>query len=97
MRFFRSPKWLIGGGIVLAGLIVGAVYLFHSPAKEISRAEFEGLMQTKALSGAHVTPTPYAGIYQVEGKRHIGEKSNKVYLTTHLDEAQLKMLFDRHR
>jgi cell division protease FtsH len=81
--------------VALAGLIVGAVFLFHSPAKEITRAEFECLMQTKALKQAQVTPTPYAGIYQVEGKRQLGAKRDDIYLTTHLDEAQLKALFDR--
>jgi cell division protease FtsH len=86
---------LIGGGIVLAGLTVGAVCLFHTPEKEITRAEFDCLVQTKALKQAHVTPTPYAGIYEVEGKRQIAAKTDNVYLTTHLDESQLKALFDR--
>jgi cell division protease FtsH len=41
------------------------------------------------------SPTPYAGIYHVEGTRKAAGKSERVFVTTHLDETQVKSLFEQ--
>jgi cell division protease FtsH len=87
---------MVGAGLVLAGLIVGIVFLLKSPAREITRAEFEQLLLAKDISDGRVKPTAFAGIYQVEGRHRTTSRQERVYLTTHLDEAQLRALFDRN-
>ncbi len=94
MKYFKN--WRVAAGVALillgAGLFTG--YLLRTPTREITRAELAKLMESKGLAEGSVKPTPYAGIYRVEGKHEAGNgKAEKVYITTHLDEAQIKTLF----
>ncbi|HWH69202.1 MAG TPA: AAA family ATPase, partial [Candidatus Sulfotelmatobacter sp.] len=95
MKYWKNPKFVTGIGLILVGLTLLVGWFFYVPAHEISRAELSQLIETKGLSEARVTPTAYAGIYQVEGVRQQNCKPEKVYLTTHLDEAQVKSLFSQ--
>jgi cell division protease FtsH len=59
------------------------------------RAELAQFLDAKSLFEPVATPSPYAGIYRVEGQHKFGNKLEKVYLTTHLEEAEVKRLFDQ--
>ena len=95
MKYFKNPKLaLIGVAVILlsTATIITAC-LLHSSVKEISRGELDGLLEAKGISDGQIIPTPYAGIYRVEGIRKAGAKKQKFFVTTHLDEAQVKTLF----
>src|SRR5947207_10653759 len=94
MKYFKNLYLMVGGLLLLLVGTGSIVYgLKHrTPNREINRSEFEQLLQANSITEGHVTPTPYAGIYYVEGVRKSGEKTEKVYITTHLEEAQVKAL-----
>src|SRR5438094_669110 len=55
----------------------------------------------KGLIDGRVTPTNYSGVYRVEGKRKVGTglrkagtRTERVFISTHLDEAHIKSLLD---
>lgn len=82
---------------VVIGIIVCGFFLirsFRSPSHEISRTELSQLIHSKGLMDGKVTPTPYTGIYLVEAQRMVGGKAERIYIITHLDEAQIKDLFE---
>ena len=93
MKYFRNLYLVVGIGLIVGGVtaIVLALAL-RNPATEIKPIELEGLLATKGLSDARVTPTPYAGIYEVEGSRKVGKKTVHIFIRTHLDEAQVKTI-----
>src|SRR4029077_7797660 len=93
MRFSRITKWIIGSGLVLSALTLGLVWFFHVPAREISLGEFKQLLQAQGIAEVFVAPTPYSGIYHLRGTRKTGAGKEKVFVTTHLDEAQVKEVF----
>jgi cell division protease FtsH len=95
MKRFKNKWFLSGFCLVLIGLGILSVALLHQPSQEIGRADFETLLQAKAIVFGHIAPTPYSGIYYVEGKRSDTHPNTKFYLTTHLDEAQVKSLFSQ--
>ena len=90
MKFLKNPKLVTGSALVVTGLTLLGIWYYRTPSREITRAELEQFVQAKALTDGRVVPTPYAGIYFVEGKRKLPGKSESVFLTTHLDEAQIK-------
>src|SRR2546422_158006 len=95
MKYFKNPK-LVLIGVALIVLSLGTIItacLLHSPVKEISRDELDRLLGTRSIADGRVIPTPYAGIYRVEGTRKAGGKTQKFSVMTHLDEAQVKTLF----
>lgn len=93
MRYLKNPRVIAGAGLVFFGVCLILTSLLRSPAREISSGELDHLLAAKSIAHLQVSPTPYAGIYQVEGVDQAGKKPQKVFLTTHLDEAQLKTLF----
>jgi cell division protease FtsH len=95
MKLLKNPKLLTGIVLLLLGLTLTLVWLFRVPSREITRAEFDQLLQTKALTALRVTPTPYAGIYQVEATHRAGKRDEKVFIGTYLAEAQVKGLFEQ--
>src|SRR5262245_54873443 len=101
MKFLRNRYFLIGSGLIVAGvaLIIVALLLFRSPPKEITRPELEQLIASKGLLDGRVTPTPYAGVYEIEGKRKVGTglrkvgtRTQRIFISTHLDDTQVKSL-----
>jgi len=93
MKYLRNLYVLAGIGLVVLSLLTtSAVLLFRNPPKEITRAELEQLIDSKGLIQGRVTPTPYPGIYEIEGKRKIGSKIERIFVNTHVDEAQVKSL-----
>lgn len=94
MKYFKNIKVVaLGALLILAGVVAIAYGLTHkTPSREINRDELEGLVMIKGISDGRVTPTAFAGIYYVEGIRKVGRKPEKIYITTHLEEAQVKNL-----
>ena len=93
MKYFRN-LYVIGGiGLIVAGIaIICCTIYFHKPTKEISRSELEQIIASKTLVDARITPTPYTAVYEVEGKRQVGKETQRVFISTHLDESQVKAL-----
>src|ERR1051325_5801363 len=97
MKFFKNVKFVAGCALIALGSVLIALWVFRTPAHEINRAELEQMLQSQGLLHGHVSPTPYAGIYHVEGTRKSGAKQERVFITTHLDGAQIKKLCDQTR
>ena len=96
MRHLRNTKLVVGCALVLCGLTLIVAWLFHVPSREMTRAELEQFLNSNGLVDAVVSPSPFAGIYHVEGRHQLGGKLEKVYITTHLEEGEIKRLFDQH-
>ncbi len=95
MRFSKKTKLVAGCALIVTGLTLLGIWYFHTPSREITRVELDQFVQAKALTDGRVRPTPYAGIYHLEGKHKLSGKSERVFITTHLDDAQTKTLFDQ--
>lgn len=93
MKSFKNYKLTIG--MIAIALVCGliAAYFFKTPSHEITRAELTRLIQQHEISNGHAMPTPYNGIYRVEGSRNVNGKAEKFYVTTHLDEGEVNALF----
>ena len=88
-RIFTSSILSIVGASLLA------IYFVGSSSKEITRAEFENHLLQGSVFEAEVTPTKYVGIYDVAGTFKTKNGKAPFSVTTHLDEWQLKNLFNR--
>src|SRR5262245_1816462 len=95
MKRPRNIRLLAGIGLVLVGLGLIALFLFQTPSREISRTELAGLIEQKQITEGRALPSPYAGIYRVEGTRKVNGKAEHFYVTTHLNESEIKALFDQ--
>ena len=94
MKFFKNKTIVIRLAIavaILSAIGIG-IYCLHTPTPEITRGELEQLLTSKGVIDGRVMPTPYAGIYQVEGSRKLAGKLQPFTVTTHLEEAQVKTL-----
>jgi cell division protease FtsH len=94
MKFFKNKTLVWGLAITLAGLTaIGiGVYSLHTPPTELTRGELDKQIAANAIVDGRVMPTPYAGIYHVEGSLRKGTKRQPFEVTTHLEEAQVKAL-----
>ena len=94
MKRFKKKTLLISLAIGLALLTaIGlTAYCLHTPSQEITHGELEQLMVSKAIIDGRVMPTPYPGIYQVEGSRKQHGLLRAFTVTTHLEESQVKAL-----
>src|SRR4051794_20809941 len=87
--------WVTGGvALAAVGLTVFAIWFCHTPSREISKAEFERLVSAKALKGGQLTPTPYAGIYSFEARHRLKGSGENVYISTHLEDYQIRELLE---
>jgi len=84
---------MAGLGVILMVLVFLGIFVFHVPSREITLAEMDTLVTSGALTKTIVVPTPYAGIFHVEGVLQKGKGTEKVFITTHLDDAQVKKFF----
>jgi cell division protease FtsH len=92
-KSLRNPKYVVVLGLVLAGICLLVARGFQSSAQEITYAEFDQLMRANMVRGARVEPTPYPGIYRIEGSRGTPAGTHRYFITTHLDEGQAEALF----
>ena len=93
MKRLKTPYCIGGLSLILVGLVILVAWCFHTPSREMTRQEIEQLIEAKGLVNGRVIPTPYAGIYRIEGTRLAGGAKEKVFITTHLNESQVKGLF----
>src|SRR6266478_9192108 len=93
MKRLKNLRFVAGLALILVGLILVGGFFFHASSREIAGTELDQLLQSGALTRAAVIPTPYAGIYHVETVLNKAGKREKVFVTTHLDEAQVRKLF----
>jgi cell division protease FtsH len=93
MNRFKKPKFLVGISLILVGLGILAAAVLKTPNREISRTELSQLIEKKQILEGRAVPSPYDGIYRVEGKRMVNGKPEKFYATTHLNEAEAEVLF----
>jgi cell division protease FtsH len=93
MKHFKNLKLVIGLALFVVGCGLLAAYFLRTPSHEITRVELNQLIQQNQVSDGHAIPTPYNGIYRVEGTRKVNGGTEKFYVTTHLDDDQAKALF----
>ena len=93
MKFLKNTKLMVGSALLVTGLTLFGIWCFRTPSREITRAELDQFVQVKSLTDGRVKPTLYAGIYHLEAKHKLSGSSERVFLTTHLDESQIKTLF----
>ena len=92
-KSLQHPKLTVVLGLILIGIGLLVTRGFQTSAKEISYMEFDQLMQAKKMSGARVEPTPFPGIYRIEGTYEGRAGKRRYFITTRLDEDQAKTLF----
>ena len=85
---------VLGVVVIAVGLALLIRYRWSQPADEINRARFNGLLQEHQIISATVSPTPYPGIYSVEGAWKADGKAGKFSITTHLEESQVQAILD---
>lgn len=93
MKRFKNFRFTIGLVAIALGCGLIAAYFLKTPSHEITRTELAQLIQQHEISDGHAIPTPYSGIYRVEGARKVKGKMEKFYVTTHLDESEVNALF----
>jgi cell division protease FtsH len=93
MKLLKNMRVVSGLVLILAGLVLLGIYLFRVPSREINSAEMQSLLGTPALTKPILIPTPYPGIYRMEGLLKKGKHVEKVFITTHLDETQTQKVF----
>jgi cell division protease FtsH len=81
--------------LALIGAFAVFYFSFTTRPAEISRSRLHDLMQNKTIVEAKVLPTPYPGIYSVEGTENSGGKISKFKITTHLDDAETTALLEK--
>jgi len=91
-KSLQHPILTLVLGLILIGICLLVTRGFQTSAKEITYAEFDQLMQAKKMSGTRVEPTPYPGIYRIEGTYEGGAGKRRYFITTRLDEGQAKTL-----
>jgi cell division protease FtsH len=96
MKYLNNKKFVLGMGLVILGVALLLVWFFRAPARELTGAEFQRLLQTHGLGSAVASPTIYPGIYQVEGTQKTGGRTEKVFITTPLDQAQVRSLLEQN-
>jgi cell division protease FtsH len=95
MRLLRNTKVILGVALMICGVALLVAWFLHAPAREITRGELQQMLDSKGIVNLLATPSPYAGIYHVEGRHKLGDKFEKVYITTHLNESEVNRLFDQ--
>jgi cell division protease FtsH len=93
MRILKNTRLVAGLVLATLGLILLSLFMLRTPSREITRVEMQSLLAAGSLSKAILVPTPYSDIYHVEGIVHKAGRSEKVFITTHLDESQVKKFF----
>lgn len=97
MKYLNNKKFIAGAALIILGVTLILVWCFRVPSRELTRGEFQQLLQTNGLSSTVAVPTIFPGIYEVEADHHARGKTEKVFITTHLDEAQVKSLLEENR
>jgi len=94
MKKSKKIGLLLGLIVVVTGLALLIRYRWSLTSEEINRARLNQLMEQKSILTATVTPTPYSGIFTVEGTSRHGTKPARFSITTHLEESQVREILD---
>jgi cell division protease FtsH len=87
--------WVTGAaGLMAIVLTLSSVYFFRTPTREISKAEFERLATARELKDGQLAPTPYAAIYSFEARHKAKGHAENVYLSTRLEDYQVRQLLE---
>jgi len=92
MKRSRRFRFILAIAVVVLALACATFHFFKLPSHETTRQQFEQLLQKKLLLDGRIAPTPYAGIYHIEGRWKSAGKSQAFSITTHLEGEQLKGL-----
>jgi cell division protease FtsH len=93
MKRPKHLKLIIGLSLIVLGCGLVTAYFLHTPSHEITRAELSQLIAQKQITDGHAYPSSFSGIYHVEGTRTVNGKPEKFYVTTHLDDVEVKTFF----
>lgn len=97
MKYLKNKKLVAGISLILLGCAMILTWWLHVPAREMTFTEFNQLLQSKAILNARVLPTAYAGIFTIEATHKTEAKNQRLFVTTHLSETDLKTLFAQER
>src|SRR5437867_12670064 len=91
-----SKQIALALGVILLAVGLGLVihYRWRQPSDQINRARLNHLIEDKQIASAAVTPTPYPGIFSVEGAWKAGGKGGKFSIITRLEDEQVRRLLD---
>ncbi|MDB6066207.1 MAG: ATP-dependent metalloprotease FtsH [Pedosphaera sp.] len=92
MKKLLRFRVILGLAVLTAAAGIITTYCLKSPSREITRVRFEQMLQNQSVTTGKVMPTPYAGIYHVEGMWASDGKPRPFSITTPLDADQLKTL-----
>jgi cell division protease FtsH len=93
MKRFKNYKFILGIALITVGCGLMAAYFLRGSEHEITRAQLSESIQQNQIVDGRAMPTPFSGIYRVEGTRTVNGKAEKFYVTTHLDDSEVKTLF----
>ncbi|HLP76978.1 MAG TPA: hypothetical protein VK327_08670, partial [Candidatus Paceibacterota bacterium] len=93
MKRPSNLKFIAGIALILLGLGLIAAAILKTPSREITRAELSRLIEQKQITEGRAVPSPYSGIYRVEGTFKAGGAAQHFHVTTHIDENEAKALF----
>lgn len=85
--------------LVVAAFILAAgsiVFNIRNSDSETTHRQLALWIKQNSIAEAQVFPTPYAGIYNVEGKRRVGSELDSFKITTHLQPDEAKALFAKN-
>src|ERR1051326_857385 len=94
MKIWKNVGLIVAIVAIATGLGIVIHHRWSAPSDEITRAKLNELIDGQRVVRATITPTPYPGIYTVEGAWKSGPNPAKFSITTHLEEAQVKALLD---
>ena len=84
---------IVGCLLLLAALCLSVGRLYHTPSRQLSVQDLDGLLVRSELVRARIMPTVYHGVYEIEGTfKPAAGKPQPFNLTAHLDEARLQQL-----
>jgi cell division protease FtsH len=89
----KKIRIIAGISLLLLGAGLIATAIFKTRPHEISRADLSAAIAQKQIVEARAVPTPYNGIYRVEGTRNLSGHSERFTVTTHLTDDEVKTLF----
>jgi cell division protease FtsH len=93
MKRPKKFKLILSLALIALGCGMLTAVFLRTPSHEITRGELSRLIQQNGIIAGQAVPSPYSGIYRVEGTRKVNGRTEKFYVTTHLDDSEVKSLF----
>lgn len=91
----KTLRYFVVIGLLAVG--IGSIaYSFKFKKPETTHSELAQWISENTITEAKVTPTPYTGIYSVEGTRKVSGKAETFNITTHLEPDEAKALFAKN-